>query len=142
MAENKTKPTNASVASYFAAIEDEGRRKDCEALAKLMTRATKEKPRMWGTSIVGFGSYHYRYDSGREGDMCIVGFSSRKGDISLYPHRRLRRTRCAARAARQAQGREGVPVRAQDERRRSQGPQAARRGGVRGPEASPRLRRT
>ena len=84
MAENKTKPTNASVASYFAAIEDEGRRKDCEALAKLMTRATKEKPRMWGTSIVGFGSYHYKYESGREGDSCLVGFSSRKGDISLY----------------------------------------------------------
>ena len=84
MAENKTKATRASVEGYIDAIEDEARRTDCQALLKLMSDATKEKPTMWGTSIVGFGSYHYRYDSGREGDMCIVGFSSRKGDISLY----------------------------------------------------------
>jgi hypothetical protein len=84
MAENKTKMTEASVESYLSAIEDETRRKDCEALAKLMARATKEKPKMWGTSIVGFGSYHYKYESGREGDSCMAGFSSRKGDISLY----------------------------------------------------------
>lgn len=70
--------------SYFAAIEDEQRRKDCEALARLMTKATKERPKMWGKSIVGFGSYHYKYESGREGDSCLVGFSSRKGDISVY----------------------------------------------------------
>lgn len=84
MAENKTKATEASVASYFAGIKDEARRKDCEALAKLMTRAAKQQPKMWGSSIVGFGSYHYKYESGREGDMCVVGFSSRKGDISVY----------------------------------------------------------
>ena len=84
MAKNKTKATQASVEKYFSAIEDEGRRKDCEALAKLMTRATKEKPTMWGTSIVGFGSYHYKYESGREGDSCLAGFSSRNGDISIY----------------------------------------------------------
>jgi hypothetical protein len=84
MAENKTKATDASVESYFSAIEDESRRKDCEALAKLMTKATKEPPKMWGPSIVGFGSYHYKYESGREGDSCLVGFSSRKGDISVY----------------------------------------------------------
>jgi hypothetical protein len=84
MAENKTKETDASVESYFAAIKDESRRKDCEALAKLMTKATKFSPKMWGNSIVGFGSYHYKYESGREGDMCLVGFSSRKGDISVY----------------------------------------------------------
>jgi uncharacterized protein DUF1801 len=84
VAENKTKATEASVKSYLSAIEDDGRRKDCEALAKLMTRATKEKPKMWGTSIVGFGSYHYQYESGREGDACLTGFSSRKGDISVY----------------------------------------------------------
>ena len=83
-AENKTKATEASVASYLAAIEDEGRRKDCEALAKLMAKATRQKPTMWGTSIVGFGSYNYKYESGREGDSCLVGFSSRKGDISIY----------------------------------------------------------
>src|SRR2546428_10204291 len=84
MAENKTKATEASVESYFSAIEDEARRKDCQALAKLMTTATKEQPKMWGTSIVGFGSYHYKYESGREGESCLTGFSSRKGDISIY----------------------------------------------------------
>ena len=84
MAENKTKATQASVESYFSTIEDAARRKDCEALAKLMTKATKQKPTMWGTSIVGFGSYHYKYESGREGDSCLTGFASRKGDISVY----------------------------------------------------------
>jgi len=84
VAENKTKATEASVESYLSTIQDEARRKDCEALAKLMTKATKEEPTMWGTSIVGFGSYHYKYASGREGDACLTGFSSRKGDISVY----------------------------------------------------------
>ena len=84
MAENKTKVTEASVASYFSAIEDEARRKDCEALAKVMAKATKQKPKLWGPSIVGFGSYHYKYESGREGDSCLTGFSSRKSDISVY----------------------------------------------------------
>jgi len=84
MAENKTKATDASVRDYLARIEDDTRRDDCEALAELMARATKHPPRMWGPSIVGFGSYHYRYESGREGDSCLVGFSSRKGDISVY----------------------------------------------------------
>jgi hypothetical protein len=84
MAENKTKATDASVASYLAAIEDEARRRDCEALAKLMRKVTGQRAAMWGAGIVGFGSYHYRYDSGREGDMCVTGFSSRKADISVY----------------------------------------------------------
>ena len=84
MKENKTKATGASVADYIAAIQDPDRRRDCEALARLMQKATKEKPKMWGTSIVGFGSYHYKYDSGREGDSCATGFSSRKGDITIY----------------------------------------------------------
>lgn len=84
MAENKTKATEASVDGYIAAIDEESRRKDCETLAKLMAKATKQKPIMWGTSIVGFGSYHYKYESGREGDSCLTGFSSRKGDISVY----------------------------------------------------------
>jgi hypothetical protein len=84
MVENKMKVTEASVEGYFSAIEDEARRKDCEALAKLMAKATKQKPKMWGTSIVGFGSYHYKYDSGREGDSCLTGFSSRKSEISIY----------------------------------------------------------
>lgn len=84
MAENKTKPTDASVEAYLAAIADEGRRADCAVLIKLMSKVTKHKPRMWGSSIVGFGSYHYKYESGREGDICLAGFSSRKGDISVY----------------------------------------------------------
>ena len=84
MAENKTKATEASVQRYFAAIDDDTRRKDCQALAKLMAVATNRPPRMLGASIVGFGTYHYKYESGREGDSCLVGFSSRKGDISVY----------------------------------------------------------
>ncbi len=84
MAENKTKATNASVDDYIAAIADEERRGDCLALVKLMSHITNEKPVMWGPSIVGFGHYHYRYDSGREGDACVAGFSSRKPDISVY----------------------------------------------------------
>jgi len=84
VAENKTKQTEASVQDYFAGIKDISRRKDCETLAKLMTRATNYPPKMWGPSIVGFGSYHYKYDSGREGDSCLVGFSSRKSDITVY----------------------------------------------------------
>jgi len=84
VAENKTKMTERSVSSYLATIADEERRADCRALADLMERATKCPPKMWGSSIVGFGTYHYRYESGREGDMCVVGFSSRKGDIAIY----------------------------------------------------------
>ena len=84
MARNKTRATGASVRSYLDGIGDDMRRSDCEALAKLMARATKHPPKMWGSSIVGFGSYHYKYESGREGDACLVGFSSRKGDISVY----------------------------------------------------------
>jgi len=84
MAETKTRATAASVVDHLAAIDDEGRRQDCEALARLMTKATNLKPVMWGPSIVGFGSYHYRYDSGHEGDACLTGFASRKGDISVY----------------------------------------------------------
>ena len=84
MAENKTKATDASVEGYLAAIDEEARRKDCAALADLMAKATKQPPRMWGASIVSFGRYHYRYASGREGESCVVGFSSRKGDISVY----------------------------------------------------------
>ncbi len=84
MAENKTKQTAASVDAYLAAIADPARRADCEALSALIAKVTREPPKMWGTAIVGFGSYHYVYDSGREGDACVVGFSSRKNDISVY----------------------------------------------------------
>ncbi len=84
MTENRTKDTGASVGAYLAAIPNVSRRTDCQALAKLMTEATKCPPKMWGPSIVGFGTYHYRYESGRGGDFCLVGFSSRKSDISIY----------------------------------------------------------
>jgi hypothetical protein len=84
MAENKTKANANSVDQYLAEIEDELRRKDCEALAKIMIKATKLKPKMWGTAIVGFGTHNYKYESGREGEICLVGFSSRKRDISIY----------------------------------------------------------
>ncbi len=84
MAEAKTKPTGASVAAFLAAIPDEERRRDCRTVAKLMEAATGAKPVMWGTRIVGFGTYRYRHESGREGDWPVIGFSPRKNDLTLY----------------------------------------------------------
>ena len=84
MAENKTRQTEASVVRHLEAIEDEARRRDCQALIRLMSKITKREPKMWGSSIVGFGSYHYKYESGREGDAALTGFAARKGDISVY----------------------------------------------------------
>ncbi len=84
MADNKTTPTRLSVAAYIDAITDETRRADAKALVKLMQKATGEKPVMWGPSIVGFGSHHYVYESGREGDMPLAGFSPRKAATVLY----------------------------------------------------------
>jgi hypothetical protein len=84
MAENKTKPTKSSVAAFIEALAERTRRTDSRALVKLMQSATAEKPKMWGPSIIGFGSYHYKYDSGREGDMPLIGFSPRKAAIVLY----------------------------------------------------------
>ena len=84
MAENKTKPTKLSVAAFIDALADRTRRADAKALVKLMQSAVGERPKMWGPSIIGFGSYHYRYDSGREGDMPLVGFSPRKAATVLY----------------------------------------------------------
>lgn len=80
----KTAVTKASVPAFLDGIEDEERRKDCKALAKLLRRVTGATPRMWGTSIVGYGSYHYRYASGREGDWFLAGFSPRKQDLTVY----------------------------------------------------------
>lgn len=84
MAENKTKPTGASVSRYLSAIEHEGRRNDCETTAALMSNVTRAEPKMWGPSIVGFDSYHYKYDRGHQGDSCVTGFSSRKNEIVVY----------------------------------------------------------
>lgn len=80
----KTVPTDASVTAFLEAVPDERKRADAFALLDLMREATGEEPRMWGPSIVGFGTYHYRYPSGREGDMFLAGFSPRKGALSLY----------------------------------------------------------
>jgi hypothetical protein len=84
MPDNKTKPTKSSVAAFIDAITDPAKRADAKALVRLMQNAAGEKPKMWGSSIVGFGSYHYRYDSGREGDMPLIGFSPRKAATVLY----------------------------------------------------------
>jgi Domain of unknown function (DU1801) len=84
MAENKTKPTKVSVASFVAALPDATRRADAKAIVKMMQGATGEKPVMWGPTIIGFGSVHYAYESGREGDMCLTGFSPRKAGLVLY----------------------------------------------------------
>jgi hypothetical protein len=84
MADNKTKPTKLSVAAFIDKLTDQTKRADAKALVKLMQSATGEKPKMWGPSIIGFGSHHYKYDSGREGDMPLACFSPRKAAIVLY----------------------------------------------------------
>ena len=84
MAELKTKPTQASVEEFLNQIPDKERRDDCFAIAKIMEEVTGDKPKMWGPSIVGFGTYHYKYDSGREADWMLTGFSPRKKDLTLY----------------------------------------------------------
>ena len=82
--ENKTMPTNKSVAEFIGSIPDEGKREDCRVLLELMEQLTGEKAVMWGDAIVGFGLYHYIYATGREGDMPKVGFSPRKQALTLY----------------------------------------------------------
>ena len=84
MAELKTKQTTASVEDFLNAIPDAQRRRDCRTLAALMEEVTQSPPSMWGDSIVGFGKYHYKGASGREGDWFVVGFASRKQDLTLY----------------------------------------------------------
>lgn len=84
MADLKTKPTKVSVANYITAIPDERRRAEARTLLKVFKAATGKRPVMWGPSIVGYGSYHYKYASGHEGDCCLTGFSPRKAAISVY----------------------------------------------------------
>jgi hypothetical protein len=84
MAELKTKPTDASVADYLNAIENDQVRQDCWVIVDIMKTATKAEPIMWGNSIVGFGSYHYVYASGREADWMLTAFSPRKQNITIY----------------------------------------------------------
>ncbi len=84
MAELKTIPTKLSVDKFLEGITDENRRADCFQILKMMENATRSKAKMWGTSIIGFGDYHYVYESGREGDWFITGFSPRKQNLTLY----------------------------------------------------------
>ncbi|MEM9286536.1 MAG: DUF1801 domain-containing protein [Pseudomonadota bacterium] len=84
MAENKIVATDADPHAFLAGVEDEQKRADCEVLLEMMERVTGEPPVMWGDSMVGFGSYHYRYASGREGDYFLTGFSPRKANITVY----------------------------------------------------------
>lgn len=84
MAEAKTKSNDKSVDAFLGSIEGDQRQADARTFQKVMEKVTGEKARMWGDSIVGFGTYHYKYASGHEGDTCLVGFSPRKGEFSLY----------------------------------------------------------
>jgi hypothetical protein len=84
MAENKTKATDASVDAFLAKVEPEQRREDGRLVAGMMARITGEPATMWGPSIIGFGTHHYRYESGREGDICRIGFSPRKAQLVFY----------------------------------------------------------
>lgn len=84
MAEPKTKATPASVEAFVKAIDDPKRREDCVTLVALMKKVTKCEPKMWGSSIVGFGDHHYRYESGHKGDTFVLGFSPRKDAITVY----------------------------------------------------------
>lgn len=84
MAETKTKPTQVNVDDFIAAVEKPVRRADAEVVRDMMERVTGEPATMWGPTIIGFGTYHYRYASGHEGDMCRVGFSPRSANLVLY----------------------------------------------------------
>ena len=84
MADQKTKPNELSVEDFLDQIPDEGVRDDCYELVNIMKEITGSSPKMWGTSIVGFGNYHYKYESGHEGDACLTGFSPRKQNLTLY----------------------------------------------------------
>jgi hypothetical protein len=80
----KTKPTAVSVTEFISSIDNESRREDAKVLLKLLTTVTGWKPKMWGPTIIGFGAYHYTYDSGRSGSICAIGFSPRKGSQVIY----------------------------------------------------------
>jgi hypothetical protein len=84
MAENKTKPTDASIQEYIDSRANEEQRADCKTLMAMMKKVTKQQPKMWGPSIVGYGSYHYTYESGRTGDMPLVGFAIRGRELVVY----------------------------------------------------------
>ena len=82
--ENKTRPTHVDVETFLGSVENKTRLADAHTMIEMMTRITGEPATMWGPSIIGFGSCHYKYDSGREGDMPLVGFSPRKSNLAFY----------------------------------------------------------
>jgi hypothetical protein len=84
MAENKTRPTKSSVTAFLNKIKDKQVRDDCFVVLEMMQKVSKCEPVMWGTAIIGFGMYHYVYESGREGDTVLIGFSPRKQNITIY----------------------------------------------------------
>ena len=84
MAKPKTKPAKGGVEEFLGAVADEGRRAECRVVRDMMAEATGAEPEMWGAGIVGFGRYHYKYASGREGEWMVTGFSPRKSDLTLY----------------------------------------------------------
>jgi hypothetical protein len=84
MSENKTKPTEVSPAEFITSVEPDRRRNEGRILLDLFAKTTGWTPRMWGPSIIGYGEYHYKYDSGREGDFMATGFSPRKAKLSIY----------------------------------------------------------
>lgn len=84
MADIKTKPTDSSVEAFVKKVPDAQKRADTAAVIELVRQATKTEPKMWGTSIIGFGSYHYKYESGRKGDMPVIGLSPRRQNLVLY----------------------------------------------------------
>lgn len=83
-AQNKTKPTECSPGLFIASLENETRRRDAARLLEIFSSATGLAPKMWGPSIIGYGRYHYKYESGREGDFLMTGFSPRKANLVLY----------------------------------------------------------
>lgn len=83
-AANKTSMTDGSVEAFLAGIADPQKQQDCRTVAAIMAKATSEEPRMWGPSMVGFGQYHYVYESGREGDWFVTGFAPRAANLTLY----------------------------------------------------------
>ena len=125
MAELKTKQTEASVEKYLDTIEDPRRRADCAAISALMKKVTKFEPKMWGPSIVGFGSYHYRYETGHEGDACLAGFSSRNQRLSSTLRMDSKHAGVPA-TAWKAQDGQGLPLHQKTFRHRRRSPRETR----------------
>ena len=104
MADIQTKPTAVSPAAFIKKVKDDRKRSDCRELVAMMTELTGEPPRMWGPAIVGFGTCHYKYASGREGDMPVTGFSPRAANLTLYLGARLQDARLLAKLGKHKTG--------------------------------------